>query len=122
MMNTTKNTPRHCWYCLSFEECEQSQNMMPDTEPVDAYLGNAEYRCESHYFAAFPDADPQAFEDDGLMGNAGESDTPEHCVICGVPLKCSLTTDGIEYVKDAIAEGAGCCRELWPVLFKESIS
>lgn len=34
----------------------------------------------------------------------GESDSPQHCDACGVFLRNPLTTDGYEYVRDAIQE------------------
>ena len=37
-------------------------------------------------------------------GGGGESDTPAHCEVCGVFLENPLTTDGVEYVRELIAE------------------
>lgn len=60
-----------------------------------------------------------------------ESDTVEHCAAgedcinahefanslkCGVWLENDLTTDGIQYVKDAVREG-GCVAALWEVYY-----
>ena len=50
---------------------------------------------------------------------SGECDSPAHCSACGVPLECELTPDGVDYVKDNVA---GCCRELWPVLFADYLT
>ena len=43
---------------------------------------------------------PQGPYSDG----GGESDTPAHCEVCGVVLENPLTTDGVEYVRELIAE------------------
>ena len=46
------------------------------------------------------DTYPQGPYTDG----GGESDTPAHCDNCGVFLENPLTTDGVEYVRELIAE------------------
>jgi hypothetical protein len=48
-----------------------------------------------------------------------ELDSPAHCVDCGAPLIHGLTSEGARYVREAIADGAGCCRELWPVVWSD---
>jgi hypothetical protein len=37
----------------------------------------------------------------------GEADTPQHCDACMIHLGNPLTPDGVEYVREAIAEGYG---------------
>ena len=106
--NTAGNTPAHCHSCWKFAECGQAQNMMPDTQPVDAFMGNAEFLCGNC-----------AGDDNEYIGDVGEVDSPSHCAVCGVPLVCSLTSVGVAYVKEKISENDGCCRELWPVLFAD---
>jgi hypothetical protein len=34
----------------------------------------------------------------------GEADTPQHCGECGVFLENALTTDGVEYVRERVAD------------------
>lgn len=107
MTNMTADTPELCEGCWKFP-CNQCTNMTADTRPVPAWYANAALWCE----ACSPDgATP--------VNGSNETDTPSHCEGCGVPLECTLTPDGVTYVQDAIREGAGCCAELWPVLFAE---
>lgn len=80
--------------------------MTPDTEPVDGFIYEASTYCEEH-------APEGAIED-----HNPEVDSPMHCDVCGIPLKCDLTTDGVQYVREELGYGGGCCRELWPVLFE----
>ena len=102
MDNNKDNTPRHCWDCDKFQTCEQAQFMVASTKPVDAYMGDAEFVC-------------QDCAGDGAQYIGEESDVPEHCGICHRPLECSLTQDGVEYLKENM--DGGCCQELWPVLY-----
>lgn len=114
--NTKENTPPHCHFrirggaCPKFKDCRQAQNMLANTEPVDAYVLDGGSYCK--------DCAPVGAE---FVGDMGETDSPDHCEECGVPLKCSLTEYGVEYVKEKLKEGGGCCRELWPVLFPECV-
>ena len=43
---------------------------------------------------------PKSAGDDG----GGESDCPQHCSCCGVPLENPLTSDGVNYVLESIRE------------------
>ena len=104
-MNTTENTPAHCHDCHVFADCRQAQNMMADTEPVEGWVFDGEVYC----------ADCGGDIDDSPY--YGESDTPTHCSGCGVPIIHELTADGVEYVREQLAEGGGCCVELWPVVW-----
>ena len=69
----------------------------------------------------------------------GESDCPQHCGASeeclnaitvrsrgerykiGVPLENPLTTDGVEYVREALAQPDGLCRRLWARLYREEL-
>lgn len=120
MTNTKDNTPEHCWNCWKFNECEQAQNMMPYTEPVDAYMGEAEFFC-ADCADKIDTIAPQGKRTE-YIGDIGETDSPQHCTICGVPLIHSLTTDGVNYVKEKLAESDGCCQELWRVLYADYLN
>ncbi len=82
--------------------------MLADTQPVEGFVFDADTYCDD----CLEPGDPRD-------SAAGETDCPQHCSGCGVPLECELTEAGIEYVKEAIASGAGCCQELWPELFRD---
>lgn len=55
---------------------------------MDAYLHEGEFYCE-----ACAPKNSEAYSDGG-----GESDTPQHCNECGIPLENPLTSEGVEYV------------------------
>jgi hypothetical protein len=113
--NTIDNTPEHCHKCWKLADCHQAQNMTAVTEPVSGFVETEKY---VDYFCAdcLPDDCPD--ETTFPMDNE-ETDSPNHCSVCGIPLIHSLTSDGASYVRQAIAEGAGCCRELWPVIWSD---
>ena len=48
-----------------------------------------------------------------------ETDSPCHCSVCGIPLVHSLTSDGVKYVREAVAENLGCCREVWKSVWSD---
>jgi hypothetical protein len=52
---------------------------------------------------------PQGPYDDG----GGEADSPQHCDTCQVFLENPLTTEGYEYVREAIEEESGAVIEQW---------
>ena len=108
--NVKANTPWHCWNCQQFAECTQAQNMMADTQAVPGFAYDADTYCEDCLGNDLAKAQ-------SLGSN--ECDCPSHCADCGIPLDCNLTEEGIRYLKESIADGAGCCRELWPILFSE---
>ena len=102
--------PGHCVGCWNEEKCQQKVYMLANTESVPGFVGYADVWCEEHK------------PDNGDTESAGyypESDTPMHCAECGQPLQCSLTDYGVNYVKETLESGEGCCREVWPVLFAE---
>ena len=51
----------------------------------------------------------------------GESDTPQHCSTCGVFLENSLTSDGVNYVREAIADGSGSVVAEWADFYKQEL-
>jgi hypothetical protein len=85
--------------------------MNANTEPVEGFAYDADLYCAD----CLPDGV------DGEPTDWTETDSPDHCGGCGIPLHCQLTTDGIAYVKESLAEGGGCCAELWPVLFGDEL-
>lgn len=113
--NTTENTPEHCHQCSRLPECHQAQNMNAYTEPVPGFIETEKY--VDHFCSdCFPDDAP---EETTFPMDLEETDTPCHCSVCGIPLIHSLTSEGASYVRQVIAEGAGCCRELWPVIWSD---
>jgi hypothetical protein len=101
--------PEFCENCWKKEDCLQKQYMLAETEPVEGYIDftAAEYYC----FDCLNPKHEVAWDDDS------ECDYPKHCANCGIPLNTRLTSEGIEYIKRNINNG--CCRELWPELYKE---
>lgn len=107
MINTIENTPEHCHGCHQMAGCRQAQNMTANTEPVEGFVYEGDVYCTT------------------CMGRAvegypyyGESDTPTHCGGCGVPIIHELTIEGVEYVRNSLADDdGGCCAELWPVVW-----
>ena len=108
MVNSTENTPAHCHGCRKFDFCRQAQNMMADTPPQQGWVRNGDVYC-----AGCLDPD----YDDRCVGNgpySGDSDTPQHCGGCGVPIIHKMTAEGVEYVRN---NSVGCCREVWPTVW-----
>ena len=113
--NTTDNTPAHCHDCHNLATCNQAQNMNAYIEPVSGYVETEKY---VDYFCS--DCLPDDCPDETTSPlDWDETDSPCHCSVCGIPLVHSLTSDGVRYVRDAIAESAGCCRELWPAVWAD---
>lgn len=103
--------PDFCTECYKVSSCKQKVYMLADTQPVEGYYYDAGVYCKDCLEGA-----PQ----DKMESYSGESDYPIHCMECGIPIECQLTDDGVEYVREATSEGAaGCCRELWPELFRD---
>jgi len=109
------HAPSHCRECPKLSDCQQAQNMAADTNPVHGFVETEKY---VDYFCAdcLPDDCPD--ETTSPLDNE-ETDSPCHCSVCGIPLIHSLTTEGTRYVREAVAEGSGCCRELWPVVWSD---
>lgn len=112
-MNNTENTPKHCHNCHLLPLCKQAQNMQAHVEPTDGFAWDSDLHCAD----CLPD-----WAEDAQPLNNGETDSPDHCCGCGVPLSCELTTNGVEHVKELLEGGGGCAQELWPVLFTDSLS
>ena len=113
--NTTENTPAHCHDCHNLATCNQAQNMTSDTEPATGFVETEKY---VDYFCAdcLPDDSP---DETTYPLDSDRTDSPCHCSVCGVPLVHDLTSDGVRYVRESIAERAGCCRELWPAVWSD---
>ena len=111
--NTKDNTPAHCHDCWKLDECHQAQFMNSNTESVEGFAWDADLYCA--------DCIPNNATGVSPTDN-GETDSPDHCASCGVPLHCRLTTDGVGYVRATLEEGGGCCQELWPVLFADYLN
>lgn len=107
MKNTTQNTPAHCHGCHKFDDCLQAQNMMADTLPVTGYVSSYGVYCVKCAAAT-------------NIIYCGESDSPTlcgGCGGCGVPIIHELTAEGVEYVREHLADGNGCCQEVWPTVW-----
>jgi len=114
-LNTTANTPGHCHSCWKFADCDQAQNMTADTAPVPGFVETDKY-VDYFYADCLPDDCP---DESTFPLDFEETDSPCHCSICGVPLIHALTSEGAKYVRESVAEGAGCCRELWPAVWAD---
>jgi len=79
--------------------------MMANTPPVTGWI------CDGEVYCADCGGCGELYE--------GESDSPTHCRGCGVPIIHELTLDGVKYVREALADGGGCCKELWPVVWAD---
>jgi len=113
--NTVDNTPRHCHDCQNFPTCNQAQNLHADTIAVPGFVETEKY---VDYFC--PDCLPDDCPDETTFPlDYEETDSPCHCSVCGVPLEHNLTSDGVRYVREAVAEGLGCCREVWPSVWSD---
>ena len=120
--NTRENTPEHCWECWKFSDCQQAQHMTKDTHAIEGFVvpSMSDYLC----FNCLTDLTKRGYltreeEDDSVPLDWEELDSPTHCSACGAPLIHSLTEDGVAYLKEMLADGGGCCRELWPVLWAD---
>ncbi len=117
-MNITPDTdvgsvPAHCHDCPKLSDCHQAQNMTVDTDAVFGWVETEKY---VDYFCV--DCLPEDYpEETTFPMDHEETDSPCHCSNCGIPLIHYLTSDGINYLRQTIAEDSGCCRELWPVVW-----
>jgi hypothetical protein len=63
-------------------------------------MGHYHYNCDEYCEYCLPvDEDSPEVDYD-----SGEQDSPAHCCVCHQPLEYSLTSDGIEYVLEALRE------------------
>ena len=104
--------PDFCKDCWKLSDCEQKHFMNATTESVSGYVDfNAcDHVCENCI---------ESEENAAPLDPSTAIDYPAHCADCGVPLDHSLTDEGVRNVKEAIEDGEGCCRELWPVLWSD---
>jgi hypothetical protein len=109
-VNTIENTPKGCHGCHKFDDCVQAKHMNANTEPVDGWVYDGEVYC------ADCNGDTHCHYGDEY---GGESDSPTHCGGCGVPIIHELTIEGVEYVRESLANGAGCCDELWRAVWAD---
>ena len=75
---------------------------------MNVYIYNADVHCEDCGEQIIKTLNPSqdtGDSDDYPQGptDQGESDCPEHCGSCGVFLENDLTTDGYDYVREAVA-------------------
>lgn len=80
-----------------------------------AYVYQATLLCEDCAKAVIKDLAERGYTDTGdsddwpqgpYSEGGGEADCPQHCDHCNVFLENPLTTDGVEYVKDAVAHSS----------------
>jgi len=101
--------PKHCIKCWKYKECNQKEFMSEDGLISNGFI---DFDIMDH---VCKDCANQTHKLYPL--NQQEIDYPAHCSICGIALNHYLTSEGIQYVKEAIAERTGCCRELWPIIW-----
>lgn len=113
MTTVNKSIPEHCIKCAKVNDCKQKIYMTAETEPVKCFASFtlADYIC----------GDCCQNSDNIEPINNPEVDSPIHCCLCGIPLECRLTDDGIKYIKEALDGDGGCCRELWKELFSDCL-
>ena len=78
---------------------------------MQVYIYKANIYCEDCTFDIDKDVSQRLIADTGDSNNfpqgpyangGGESDTPQHCATCGLFLENPLTSNGYDYVKQAI--------------------
>ena len=83
---------------------------------MDAYMFRAALYCGycadqiKHHLADVPEDardDSEDWPQGPFADGGGEADSPQHCDDCGLFLENPLTSDGVDYVRDALAEGRG---------------
>lgn len=93
-----------------------------------AYAYNAAMWCDDCAAAVMRELDARGVADTGdsngypqADGSSGEADSPQHCDDCGVFLENPLTSDGWDYVREAITADVAAgrydsvaCREWAP--------
>ena len=82
---------------------------------MDAYAYNAALYCADCAQEIIDDCRAKGIADDGdtdgfpqgpFADGGGEADCPQHCDNCQCFLENPLTTDGVEYVREALADGS----------------
>lgn len=107
--------PSHCIGCWKLDSCRQKQYMLAGTDPVPGYTVGEE---GDHWDIACEECAEKYPSSEPICGS-NETDSPDHCCDCGVPIQCELTEYGREYVRESLEEDRGCCRELWSSLWPE---
>lgn len=78
---------------------------------MTVYMYRAAFYCDEHgsQLPQEPDDGHDHDSDEFAIAypDAGEADSPQHCDRCRVLLDCTLTDDGREYVREALADGTG---------------
>jgi hypothetical protein len=64
-------------------------------------------RGEGQPKVGFSQDDSDCYPNGPYGDGGGESDSPQHCDMCGTFLDNPLTPDGLEYVKEALQRGTG---------------
>ena len=90
------------WYAVSPLKC-------PDGTDVSDFETRAELY---EYLLGMDERHYDSDEYPKYCSDYEESDTPQHCGDCGVFLENDLTSDGDDYVREAVREG-GPVAELW---------
>lgn len=93
---------------------------------MEAYVYQAALWCEDCAEGVIEELDKAGTEDTGdsddypqgpYADGGGEADCPQHCDGCGCFLENPLTSEGTNYVKEAVREfretGQGACAEEW---------
>lgn len=101
---------------------------------MDVYLYRADLHCEkcgeeikAKLKAPANVDDESSFDSDdypkGPYSNGGgESDSPQHCGTCGVFLENPLTSDGFDYLQEAMnQEPETECVKLWKDFYSEAM-
>ena len=70
---------------------------------MSVYMYQAEFYCDecAELLPGAPDDSSEYDSDEYAISypDAGECDSPQHCARCWRLLDCSLTEDGVEYVR-----------------------
>lgn len=111
-----RNYPKHCFLCHYRKSCRQKYHMKKTTKPKGGYITEAGDVICNRCFLDF--SREEIGEVNGIYPDL-EFDAPQHCFICGVPIKHSLSKEGVYYIIEQSKNS--CCRELWPVLWKHAI-
>lgn len=92
---------------------------------MNAYLYRGVWlceRCAKEVKAVLSKNDDSDFYPVGPFSDGGgEADAPQHCDKCDLFLENPLTDEGIEYVREALADGEGACLAEWEEFYKHEL-